>query len=619
MVCPQSRHAGSKVAKKGLSKDTSGQEWQRYECRPLVGERHKFRLPIAAEPVSVVIDPPPRCPDPAHRGPGEHVIRNGWYGRRVRRQRYECSFTDDEGVVHTHWFVAELPRDHVGDQHLECRECQVMIGVHRGDQASSRRSSYPLTSVVDALADLAKGVSYAKVSTELWDRAELARQHLATHEHSTAKDEAATGSDETAGQGQGKSGSWGAKRGRDAWHLAGDLVEQYSQVLFIAAMEPVRTAELAQRAANDEVKAAGDLPDQPITFAVDEIPVYVRMGRAKSRVAWTLLTVAQVIYRHGKHAGDPIQRETRLRLARALPGPANSTGWFLVLDELGVAPDVLVSDWASSARNAAHAVWPQDKVRWVPSLYHLTSNLNDMLLEKPGYHRGKGKDREPVPELAEHVGIITRDWLVEVGATGWTAWWDQFEALARAAGASPNPVRNVRQVYEESVVAAVGYLADQPFLPASNASIEIKNRQLLKPLLRGRSQRYRNIARTNALLDLVVARDQGVFLDRGRVMRLIRDDNLAPGNHGWATPRRGFDDPQPPATNDSQPAQDETDAMFHTDPQPVAAPTPDDDTGLGGPSTNDASRPERYASLLDPGLVSALYASRLEQWAEAQS
>ena len=35
------------------------------------------------------------------------------------------------------------------------------------------------------------------------------------------------------------------------------------------------------------------------------------------------------------------------------------------------------------------------------------------------------------------------------------------------------------------------------------------------------------------------------FLDKGRVADLLRADNLAEGNHGWATAMRSYDDPQP--------------------------------------------------------------------------
>lgn len=332
LACPQSRHAGSALWKRGTRTDAAGNVWQRYECRPEKGKPHKFRILVENDPKPVVYDPTPQCPDPEHRQAGAVVVRNGSYGRRVRRQRYCCTRIDEAGVKHRHWFVAELPRDHVAGRQAHCHECEVLIGVHRGDPASSPRSSWPLAAVVEALSELSQGSSYAQASVNLWARAELARTHLATHAaeaegalaedepEETAEDEPATDgppaeppADEALAEGaatvkaekSASTASWRSERGRSAWHLAADLVEQYAPVLHAEALAPVVAAEQELRVENDEIKHAGGVPDRPIAFIADEIPIYLKTGDAPSRMAWTVLTVATVAYRPGKRPGDP--------------------------------------------------------------------------------------------------------------------------------------------------------------------------------------------------------------------------------------------------------------------------------------------------------------------------
>lgn len=112
-------------------------------------------------------------------------------------------------------------------------------------------------------------------------------------------------------------------------------------------------------------------------------------------------------------------------------------------------------------------------------------------------------------------------------------------------------------------------MATRSSLPAT-PPLRTGSRGSLDPFLTNRKQLYRNLARTNFLFDLAVAREQGAFVDLDRLMRQIRDDNVSAG--GWARQARTLDDPQPPAG------------------------------ALGGSGS--------YASLLNPAVVDALASHR---------
>jgi len=86
-------------------------------------------------------------------------------------------------------------------------------------------------------------------------------------------------------------------------------------------------------------------------------------------------------------------------------------------------------------------------------------------------------------------------------------------------------------------------LNKQPNLPASNAAVELRIRQTLEPFLENRKHLYRNIARTNFLLDLATVRAQGGFLNLDHLAQFIRDNNEA--FRGWAPTPRSIVDEQP--------------------------------------------------------------------------
>jgi len=62
-------------------------------------------------------------------------------------------------------------------------------------------------------------------------------------------------------------------------------------------------------------------------------------------------------------------------------------------------------------------------------------------------------------------------------------------------------------------------------------------------VLRRRAFQFANVERTNNLMDLVVARQNGMFTDLTAIAQLIEADEMP--HRGWAVPMRAIDDPQP--------------------------------------------------------------------------
>ena len=107
--------------------------------------------------------------------------------------------------------------------------------------------------VVDALNELAAGATYAQTSLDLRQRTKLAREHQVTHGKATP----------TSTEPSATSGAATGQEGRSAWHLAADLVEQYSPVLYASVEAGIREREQSQRATNDALLADGVIPEQP--------------------------------------------------------------------------------------------------------------------------------------------------------------------------------------------------------------------------------------------------------------------------------------------------------------------------------------------------------------------
>ena len=538
--CPDPSHAGSRVRRRGLRASAAGTQL-------------------------TSLDRPPGCPEHAV----SKVTRQGVYGRGpTKRQRYRC-VPPDGSAPHT--FTPPLTREAVEVGVESCATCDELLSPHRGALTGARHTPWTLALYARALNELSMGASYAAVSLMMREYRDRASRHLLEHHGGALLD----------GQATGAAQSYTAAQGKSAWHLAADLVEQYAPLLWRPVEQQMRDRDRQQRAANDQQLAAAPKAAlaTPITWLLVEQPVILsgrrRRGQQRrlERNQWSLLVVVEVRWHPDEDPMSYPRREYRLRLARAYPR-ANEQAWRLVLDELGERPDFIVADNAEAISNAVTKQYGAGVVGLVPSLFHIQRNLRDALRKLPGATTTLEGRTVLVPELAKHLDVLARDELLNLGPADWTGWWDD---LIGAVAALPAPVTGVleqRRIYEPRVAAALPILARQPQLPASNAAVENRIRHALEPFLDNRKQLYRNLARTNFLLDLAVARAQGAFTDLDEVTRLLREDNEAAG--GWAPAPRTLADAQPPPRAEGEP-------------------------------------PPVYSSLLNPLLVAALAEQRLTQ------
>jgi hypothetical protein len=484
------------------------------------------------------IQEPPSCPEHAH----SIVTRNGSFGTGARRrQRYRCVPHSQPDSTHT--FSPPLSREVVAVGEDSCATCNELLSPHSGPETAARHTPWTLTLYARALNELAMGASYASTSLMMREHRDLARRHL-QEVHGVEYGDFAI-SPEASGTGS----SYTASEGKTAWHLAADLVEQYSPLLWRQIEKRMRDRDQQQRAHNDaQLAAAPDSPlAAPLTWLLDEQPVSVRVRRPdgrRRRVRWYVLVVVEVRWHPASHSADYPRREYRLRLLRAYPR-ANEQAWRLAFTEVGVRPDFVVADHASAIHNAVDSHFGPQVVGFVPSLFHMRRNLRDHLLDLPGTTTKVEGRRVLVDPVAKQLDVLNREDLVSLSTLDWTRWWDRLEDAVRAVGAPTVGLTDQRRLYEPRLAKALPLLATQPHLPASNAAVENRIRHLLEPFLENRKQMYRNLARLNFLLDLAVARSQGVFTDLEQVARDIRADNEAAG--GWAPRPRVLGDIQPVA------------------------------------------------------------------------
>jgi hypothetical protein len=370
-------------------------------------------------------------------------------------------------------------------------------------------------------------------------------------------------------------------------------------VLFEATMADVRKREKRRRQANDAAlrKNPQARLASPIVYILDELPIHIRRkatsGPRVQSSQYNLLVVVELLWKPGRKGQALPDREARLRLVRAYPR-ANEEAWRLVLAELGTRPDFVVADCADAITNAVRNQY-QGTVGLIPSFFHVARNLRESLLKLPGATTTLDKRVVLIPELAKHLEQLSRDEALNLTARDWSRWWDELLAMVDALSEPRTGIAAQRTVYEKRIAAALPLLRAQPQLPASNAAVETRIRLTLDPFLEGRKFRYRNLARTNFLLDLAVCRSQGLFADPDRISRLIRDHNMA--HRGWSLAPRTLADaqlPPPPSAFSSSPGgEDDTDPFS------------------GGSSASTTARGQAYSSLLNPFIVSTLYAKRV--------
>lgn len=556
MRCLNPAHGDATVTKHGTRASTEGL-WQRWLCRRPNGDTHGFQTLTAANGSIVRSDtPPPPCPD---HGTACRVVRDGKHvrtelkGVRSPRQRYLCT-PHDGSAAHT--FVPQIARDAVAVGTDTCAECEELLSPHRGTQAAARRTRHSLKAVVETLNNIAGGTSYAQAAEDLRTRTAAAAAHRKTHHHWLDE---VSGTTLNLPDHATNSTSGTALTRKNGWRLAADLTEQYAPVLFGHVQERVKAREAKQRELNDRLLAGnpdGTLSD-PLVYVLDELPVVVhRRVSARARYEqsrWHMLVVSEIRWSQPTPDSTPFDqvpmREPVLRLVRAYPG-ASEQAWRLVLDELDVQPDFIVSDFSSALLNAVSHHYPTGAVGHVPSFFHMARNIRTALLDQPHARTTVDGRKVVVEELEKFLDVLTREDLVARGVGDWSAWWDGFMATLVRLGVPTATFTAQRRVYEAPVGAAFGMLSANPHLPASNAAVESSIRMKLEPLLENRKQRFRNIGRVNALLDLVVCRAQGLFLDTDAVAALIRESNAAAG--GWAPKARDVCDIHPKKTGQGQ-------------------------------------------------------------------
>jgi len=529
-TCPT--HRDGVVRAKGVRKSSAG-TWRRYLCKRPTGEKHQFQVMVdeTATPQPKAA-PPPTCPE----HPDSHVKRAGTYGKRGRRQRYLCTPVDGK----PHQFTPPLSREAVADGD-SCARCDELLSPHHGPVTAARHTPWTLAGIAQALNDLSQGASYANVSLALRSQRDEARTHL--HEAHGIEFTVTTTLVPTAST----TTSYSRKERRNAWRVAADLVEQYSPPLFAEVDARYRAEAQAMRDRNDA--ALADNPDaplrEPLVYVLDDHPILVPTGEDdRKRPAWHVLTVAEVLWRSGDDPFALPQRDTRLRLARAYPR-TNADAWKLALDELGVRPDFVVAD-AGTGLQAAVKAFYGEQVGVVPSLWHIQQNLRDALAKLQNTTYVDGDERVLVDPLRKHLGLLAREELIGRTEADIVKWWDDLLTIVASLPAPVSSIITRRELHQPRLIAALPILTANPHVPASNATVENRIRNALKPFLENRSHLFGNAERTNRLLNLIVCRDAGVFTNLDTLALRIRQMNEA--NGGWAPAPRQILDKQPPAT-----------------------------------------------------------------------
>ena len=500
----------------------AGQTFQRYRCRSIAksGGTHYFAVPVM-DGDDVVASrpswrPPPKCP----RHPAGRVVRDGRYGLRKAgrvRQRYRC----DHGASHTdacppdcsgrHTFTPPLPRRWIEGHGFAdaCDICEQPRGVHHGEPNAARHHSFTSQVVAAGLIRLAGGDPYGEVGQ--W----ALRQRPGRR---------ATRSSGTSTKRASKA------RADNAWHIAADWVECFSPVFWRPLDAELRARTLAERRRLDTERATGEPLRHPIVWVADEKPI----GRG-GEDAYMVLLVAE-----SEWPADAERPQFRLRLARAMPDRSQPS-WLLVWDELAgpenLAPDFLVADHAQGLLAAARSRLGSGPL-WIPSVFHVANTIR-------GAYWGKSPhDAPPAPwPIERHLGLLAHDSpaLASVGA--WAAWWDELDQVFVAQGGRPGEVAKRRAAYKGPFAAAIPSLAGV-WVPLSNSAIESVQRIRLRRVFEGRGHAFTSIERTNALLDLVVAREHGRLDSEANVARRLREDAHAHG--GWTVPPRTIGDPGNP-------------------------------------------------------------------------
>ena len=520
--CRNSLHHNAKITSNGTYW-RGGHHYRAYRCEPVSGRSHIFSVRIDERP-GAVWSPPPPCP----KHPGSHVIRKGTYGRRghALRQRYHC--TPADGSV-PHHFTPPLPRDHVHARGVPCAVCGEHRGVHRGETAVARQHRWSARVVAEGLAQLSAGVSYGEVG-----RWALRVAGISIFDQRRASPPPKPEPDSLNAP-KKRRVSAASKASHRVWHIGADWVEAFSPVIWGPIEARLREGALVERARLDAAIAAHEPLERPQIILLDDVPVYGqdpdKPGHQRRDAGFFVLVVAEIAWHEG-------EREQKLRLVRAMP-KSNTDAWRLCFDELGYDPDFVVADAGTGIGAAIATHFDPERTRFVPSLWHVAKTVRAALAKTPGA-ASKGQLR---PELATHLAELGRDGRAMRSPGDWLDWWNDLEGLLRAAHLPVDVVRRRRANYEQAILTVLPDLLANPAIPMSTGGLEKTIATRIERVLNERRAQLANIERTNALFDLVVAREHGAFDHPDEVAALLRTDARA--HEGWTVSLRAIADPYP--------------------------------------------------------------------------
>lgn len=309
--------------------------------------------------------------------------------------------------------------------------------------------------------------------------------------------------------------------------------------------------EKRQREKNDAFLAEN--PEQPlrtpIVYLLDDVPIFINQRNSKrvttQQDSWALLVVVELRWQESKDPNNLPKREARLRLARAYPR-RHEDAWMLVLNELPVVPDFIIADAGSAIQGAFTRFYTGRKPVFVPSLYHIHKNIRAVLQKVSGGSSKSGKKVFLSKSLNDAANFMAREDLLQLSPQELSDCWDNLIAEVARTGEPTAKISIQRKMNEPKMLESITTLRKYPQLPASNAAVESRIRLDLDPFLANRKARYRNLARTNFLLDLAVCRSQGAFIDLTKLAKKIRESNESA--NGWAPTPRAVADHQPQGT-----------------------------------------------------------------------
>jgi hypothetical protein len=576
-------HAGSRVVRNGTYGVRTPQPRQRYLCTPLDGSKpHTFTPALPRNHVHHDEGGCAECEElrGVHHGETAVARRHSWPTRIVARALSELadggSYAD---VSRRALAAAELAAQRHADlvaQGMSAAEADAVVEAEQAEAdgatpapAASDEDGRDTASLEAAAADRARYRRRRRTRLEVAadKAAEQARQEeldagkpeteadaaaAKAREKVIADDAAARAAAEQKAAAEGKKlrrKSTSSALSHNVWHIAADWTEAFSPLVYGPVEQRLQTATVVERSRLDALLDAGQPLARPQVLLLDDVPVYGRDrtsgGKSRRDAGFFLLVAGEMHWPASDpaaHPGTVLSGELKLRLVRAMP-KSNTAGWRLLLDELDYHPDFVVADAGTGIASALEQHYDPARTTLVPSLWHVGKAVRTGLAETRGaLVPVPGGGKEPLPAFREHLRLLGRDQAITDVAT-WTAWWDELDRICVAHDVPRDKMRTRRRNYEEPFATAISRLVNHPEVPVSTGGLETLVSRKVQPMLALRRTGFGNIERTNRLMDLLIAREHGAFVDLTDVVTLLRQDASPEG--GWTVPLRAIADPRP--------------------------------------------------------------------------